>query len=434
MENPSVQVEDDDLRKLKWLMLSRVLFTLLLLGSSIILQLREKQPLNQNLVVLYWIIAATLLVSLFYSILLARIKRILRFAFIQISVDTFLVTLIILVTGVFSSIFSFLYLIVIIYSSLLLFRNGSMLIATFCSLQYAIIALFQYIGLLDSFFISNMRPSLDFGLSDVLYRIMITTWGCFSVAFLGSLLAERTRATEIELKVMKERIKRVEKLAYMGEMAAGLAHEIRNPLTSLSGSIQLLREELEYNFEHDKLMQIVLREAERLSLLVNNFLLFAKPPMGRAESIELDQILREIVILFEQNTNSRAKISISQDYLPGLWVKMDKGQFRQIIWNLLLNASEAIDAQGKIDLKVFKLRPKKVGISITDNGCGMSDDIINKMFDPFFTTKASGTGLGLSVVHRILESSNGWLDVYSQPGKGTCATLNLEQVDEPTKS
>ena len=112
-------------------------------------------------------------------------------------------------------------------------------------------------------------------------------------------------------------------------------------------------------------------------------------------------------------------------------MKLDKGQFKQIIWNLLLNASESIQSEGEIELKAFPLKQKRVAISIIDNGCGMSEETINKMFDPFFTTKASGTGLGLSVVHRILETCNGWLDVRSEVGKGTQVTLNLERIKAP---
>jgi two-component system sensor histidine kinase PilS (NtrC family) len=181
-------------------------------------------------------------------------------------------------------------------------------------------------------------------------------------------------------------------------------------------------------------MQIILREADRLSMLVNNFLLFAKPPVGRVESIQVDLVLAEIVILFEKDATFKKNINIKQDYAPEIWINMDRDQFKQIIWNLLLNASEAIESRGQIDIKSFVPNPKRVSISITDNGCGMSEKIINKMFDPFFTTKPSGTGLGLSVVHRILETSNGWLDVQSRVAEGTCITLNLEQADKTTKS
>ena len=116
---------------------------------------------------------------------------------------------------------------------------------------------------------------------------------CFAVAFLSTLLSEQTRKTKKELQTMEHHVKRVEKMALIGEMAAGLAHEIKNPLASLTGSIQLLKEDMRYDPDHDRLMQIILREADRLSSLASNFLFYARPPAGKVESIELGEVLLE---------------------------------------------------------------------------------------------------------------------------------------------
>ena len=268
--------------------------------------------------------------------------------------------------------------------------------------------------------------------TQVLYKVLITTFGCFAVAFLSSLLAEQTRKTKIELWAMEDHVKRVEKMAAIGEMAAGLAHEIKNPLASLSGSIQILKDGVELDADHARLMQIVLREADRLSSLVNNFLLFARPPAGRVENIELDKAILETVELFEKDSNCQERISIHRDIAQDLLVAMDPVHFRQVLWNLLLNASEAIDGEGSIDIKLQSLKNHRAMIEITDNGCGMSNETIKSIFDPFFTTKQNGTGLGLSIVHSILESYDGRLDVKSMEGTGTTFTLNLTQTVPPT--
>jgi two-component system sensor histidine kinase PilS (NtrC family) len=254
---------------------------------------------------------------------------------------------------------------------------------------------------------------------------------CVAVAFLSSFLSEQVRRTRRELRTMEDHVKRVDKMAAIGEMAAGLAHEIKNPLASLSGSIQLLREDIGYDADHDRLMQIVLREADRLSSLVTNFLLYARPPAGKAEALEAEKIIIDTIELFEKDGNNDGRIVTTKNIQPGIWISMDPVHLQQLLWNLLINAAEAIGGEGKIHIELFATKNKQVHIKITDNGCGMSPDDINLIFDPFFTTKASGTGLGLSIVHRILEAYDALLDVESEINQGTTFTLQFRQLDRP---
>ena len=417
-------------------MFFRVLFTTLLLGSTIILQLQESpSPLARPLLLLYGLIAGIFLLSFIYSLILLRVKQGLFFAYIQCGIDTFIVTLIIYVTGCFSSIFSFLYLVVIVYSSMLLFRKGSMIMASLCCIQYGIMVDLEYYGIILPFVMKGNVLAANYDWSIVLYRIIMIIFACFAVAFLSSLLAEQAESTRKELLAMKDRVKRVERLAAIGEMAAGLTHEIKNPLASLTGAIQLLKDEISYNYDHDKLMQIVLRETDRLSTLASNFLLFAKPPAGKVEKIKLDKALREIVELFEKDSACGGKILIKKEFHPDIWIEMDPAHLRQVFWNLLLNAAEAaadtIDGSGVIEIKTYPLNNEHACIKITDNGCGMSGETIKSIFNPFFTTKHSGTGLGLSIVHSILESYNIWIDVESEIDQGTTFTLNMKMIDPP---
>ena len=414
-------------------MFFRLLFTSLLLGSTIILQLGESpSPLAEPLLVLYGLITGIFLLSFIYAVILPRLKRGLIFAYIQIAVDTFVVTLIIFVTGSFASIFSFLYLVVIIYSSMLLSRKGIMVMAALCSIQYGIMVDLEYYAFINPFIMEGSFAAAYYPWSQVVFKIMIIMVACFAVAFLSSLLSEQVRKTKSELLALEERVKRVEKLAYMGEMAAGMAHEIKNPLASLAGSIQILREEINYNPHHDKLMQIVLRETDRLSNLVTSFLLFAKPPVAKVEKLELDRALAETVKLFEKDGSCFGRVSIIENFAPDIWIEMDPMHLRQVLWNLLLNAAESIDGKGHIDMKMYPLKHHYAVIRITDNGCGMSRELLKSIFDPFFTTKPSGTGLGLSIVHSILESYNTWIEVESSVSKGTTITLQLKRIDPPT--
>ena len=425
--------ESDFRNKLKWLMFFRVLFTSLLLGSTIVLQLEKSpSPLEKPLLVLYGMIAGVFLLSFIYALTFQRVRRILVFAYGQITIDTFVVTLVIFVTGSFSSIFSFLYLVVITYSSLFLFQRGSLIIAAFSTIQYGIMVDLEFYGILTPYLMEGALPAFYYPWSLVLYKVMIIMAACFAVAYLSGMLSEQVRKTRIELAAMEGRVKRVEKMAYLGRMAANMAHEIKNPLASLAGSIQLLREDLPYNPEHDKLMQIVLRETARLSELINNFLLFAKPTMGKIEVFELDKAVDEIVGLFEKNDSCWGRITITRDLTAGIWVEMDPLHLRQVLWNLLLNAAEAIEDTGTISIKVFQLKFGSAVVRISDSGCGMPDKIVSSIFDPFFTTKPNGTGLGLSIVHSILQSYSCRLDVDSQVGKGTTVTIKLSPISRPT--
>jgi two-component system sensor histidine kinase HydH len=425
--------EKDYKARLKWLLVFRVLFSGLLLGSTTILQFgKSPSPLAPPLLVLYGIIVLIFALSVIYAGLLNRVKQNITFAFVQISIDTLIVSLIIFVTGSFLSVFSFLYLVVIIYSSILLPRRAILTVAAFCSIQFGIIVGLEYYGILTPFGIEDNLLSQNYGWNQILYKIMITMMACLAVAFLSSLLSEQTRKTKKELKAMEDHVKRVEKMAAIGEIAAGLAHEIKNPLASLTGCIQLLKEDLHYDADHDRLMHIILREADRLSSLVTNFLLYARPPVGKVETFELDRELIETAELFEKDGSNDGRITTTKKTIPGIWVAMDPVHLRQILWNLLLNAAEAIAGEGNIHIDMYPPKNKHVCIKISDNGCGMSKETLKSIFDPFFTTKPNGTGLGLSIVHRILEAYDSWLEVDSEVNKGTTFTLKLKQINPPT--
>lgn len=424
--------EKDDKTKLKLLISIRILFSLLLLGSAIVLQFRETAtPVDQPLAVLYGLIVAILVISVIYYWFLKRVKSKITFAFIQTCIDTLFVTLIVFLTGGFVSVFSFLYLVVIIYSSMLLPMRGTMVIAALCSLQFGALVELEYFGFLNPVGPNGNPLAIAYNWSQIFFKLTITMTACFAVAFLSSLLSEQTRKTKEELRTMEGHVKRVEKMAAIGEMAAGLAHEIKNPLAALTGSIQLLQEDMRYDSDHARLMQIILREADRLSSLASNFLFYARPPAGKIEPIDLSRALLEIAELFEIDGSNNGRVKTTKNVSSNVWITIDPGHLHQILWNLLLNAAEAIDCEGKIGIEMFSAKNKYACVKITDNGCGISSETLKTIFDPFFTTKPNGTGLGLSIVHRILEANDAWLNVESQLNKGTTITLHFKQIAPP---
>lgn len=433
LKMPKTIPSDSDLgHKLRRLIFFRILFASLLLGSTLFVHIGVRKGVESPpFLFLYGLTAALFGLSLLYSLLLAKTKHELWLAYAQIVADSLLVTLILSITGGFTSVFTFLYLVVIIYTSIIVYRRGSLYLATACSLQYTLLVFLEYAGWLAPFAIAGSTSATDYTWHYIVYRVAIIIAGCYAVAFLSSHLAEQARSSRKELKAMGERVRRVEKMAAVGEMGAGLAHEIKNPLASITGSIQLLREEIPYDPSHDKLMQIILREADRLSALVGNFLLFARPPSGRSEPIELDAAIPETIRLVGQDRRCREGITIHHTGDSGAWIAMDQDHFRQVLWNLLLNAVEAIEGQGKVSIDVGPAKGPYVHIRISDTGCGIPEENLHYIFDPFFTSKPSGTGLGLSIVHSILESYGGWLEVESRPGQGAQFTVKVKRIERP---
>ena len=435
MRSTLSEAEEETYSRLRLLMFFRVLFTTLLLSSTIVLQTGKSIPaLAPPLLALYVLIVAIFLLSCIYALFLPHIRSPSRFAYVQIGIDTLIVTLVILVTGSFASIFSFLYLVVIIYSSILLERGGSILMAAFCSIQYGVLVNLEFYGLFTPFVVDASPTAMTYLWRDVLYKVMITMVSCFAVAILSDMLSEQVRKSRKALKTMEERMRRVEKLASMGEMAAGMAHELKNPLAALAGSIQLLREEPPNRRTHERLIQIALRETSRLNDLLTDFLMFARPPAGKRQPLRLDRAVNEIIALFEKDGTCAERIVIRKKLAPDMWADIDPVHLRQILWNLMLNAAEAIEGRGLIDVEVRATRNERVEIRIRDNGCGIPPELMESVFNPFFTTKADGTGLGLSVVHRLLESYDSYLQVESQSGRGALFILTLNQIPEPVKS
>ncbi len=433
MTPQSSQTGDSELRqKIQWLNRYRFLFTLVLLGSTLFFHFsRYSLTLNTSLIILYAAIAVLLYLCLLYTALQRRSVREDLLAYVQITIDSVVVTIILLVTGFFESVFVFLYLVVIIYTSILLHRRGSLVMAALCSFEYLLLVFLYYSEWLRPLASANLQTVAHFQWHLVAYRTVITVFACFAVALLSSHLAEQAQRTRKELKAMGDRVRRVEKMAAVGEMGAGLAHEIKNPLASITGSIQLLREEIPFESGRDKLMQIILREADRLSALVGNFLLFARPPSGKSVPIDLDSAIPETIRLVEQDRRFRNTVTIEQSGSGGLWIIIDPDHFRQILWNLLLNAVEAIDGEGWVGVSVDTTKNGYIGIRISDDGCGISEAQMQSIFDPFYTSKPHGTGLGLSIVHSILESYEGWLEVESRAGQGTHFTMKIRRIPPP---
>ncbi|MBW1856680.1 MAG: PAS domain-containing protein [Deltaproteobacteria bacterium] len=237
------------------------------------------------------------------------------------------------------------------------------------------------------------------------------------------------------IREMEQEVKRMEDMAMLGELAAGIAHEIRNPLASISGSIQVLNDSLSKEETHinRRLIEIVLREVSRLDHLVNDFLQFARPQRIEIEEFELNQLIMDTLYLFQNSQSWSEHLDIDTKIMSPLTIKSDPHQLKQIFWNIFLNASEAmpkgglisINAQKETNFKSSSESIESVRIKIEDNGPGLDPKIAKEIFKPFSTTKKDGSGLGLAIVKRLVEGLGGKVSGENLASEGTAITIRL---------
>jgi two-component system sensor histidine kinase PilS (NtrC family) len=558
-------MDQKTLKTVKGLMLCRIIILTLLLSIAFLFQLSEKRlffiPLTNSF---YYFISLFYLVTIIYGLFLKKTRSLKKFAFIQFVLDHLFIIGLIYFTGGEESFFPITYIFSIIGSSILFYKRGAFLSASFATLLYGLLLVFQlyqwiappgqssasaletgqtfyslviymaafYIVAFLSSTISeelkrkkkeliqkqadyhqletfnqNIIQSLDSGLLtiDLSGRIIFlnrtgekilnrnerelketSIYGLFSKIdevierirkkpsesfsnyqryetlltdqdgrkiYLGFSISPLTDTEGSSIgytlifqditkyKEMEEQMKRVDKMAAVGVLAAGMAHEIRNPLASLSGSIQMLKSELTLNDYQQHLMEITLRESERLNALITDFLLFAHPPQIHKTFYPLRRIIQETLDLFIHSPYFHDGIRI---FRPNgheeIQAFVDPDQMKQVFWNLIINSAQALFDGGEIRIQLGKgnardeislldsstLKEKEwIKISVIDTGNGIAPQEKDKIFEPFFTTKENGTGLGLSIVHKIIESHNGLIKVESESGKGATFTVFL---------
>jgi two-component system sensor histidine kinase PilS (NtrC family) len=227
-----------------------------------------------------------------------------------------------------------------------------------------------------------------------------------------------------------------QRLAAVGEMAAGIAHEIRNPLASMSGSLQILRQELPLSDEQSLLMDIVLRESDRLNETIRSFLAYARPQRNPSVRLDVRQLVTDTATLLQNSPELLETHAIRCDVPPGpVWCLADEAQIRQIVWNLATNGLRAMPEGGALTLTVSARESSgdqaaTVTIAVTDEGIGIDPEELDGIIQPFRGGFARGTGLGLSIVHRIVSDYGGELLMTSQRGRGTTVTVKLPSAEQ----
>jgi two-component system sensor histidine kinase PilS (NtrC family) len=237
-----------------------------------------------------------------------------------------------------------------------------------------------------------------------------------------------------DIKKLERDARMQQRLAAVGEMAAGIAHEIRNPLASMSGSIQILRQELPLSAEQEQLMDIVLRESERLNGSIRSFLSYARPQRFEIARFDVRRALNDTALLLRNSAEVRDDHVIDLD-VPGteLWFEADENQIKQIVWNLATNGLRAMPEGGRLKLSgLFEPTSDSLVITVQDAGIGIAPEELDGLFQPFHGSFAKGSGLGLAIVHRIVTDYNGEIQVSSRRGEGTAVSVRLPARAEVT--
>jgi signal transduction histidine kinase len=243
-------------------------------------------------------------------------------------------------------------------------------------------------------------------------------------------MEEKIQKTTADLRKTEAQLIRSEKLAALGQLSAGIAHEIRNPLTSINILIHSLTENLPTEHSRWEDLKVIEEEILRINEIVDQFLRFAKPASPLLEKTNLIPIFEEILQLLRPQIE-RCRIAVKKEFEPLPLITVDKEQIKQVILNLLMNAIQAMTGGGKLGMSG---RLSKDGywveLAIQDSGVGIPPEDIDKLFDPFFSTKEGGIGLGLSIAHRIIDQHHGKIEVESTPEKGTLFTISLPVLTE----
>ena len=395
-----------------------------LLVSAFIIQLSSSDA-QPNLPFYYLIFGAYGFSAIFFG-LYAWGRRLVVQAYVQVVFDLLLSTAFVYISGGIASSMYFLFLFPIIAAGLVVSGRAGFLAASLSAILFGLLADGVYFGFIPAF---QPEHAVKASLGSLLVTIFIA-WGVFFViAAMMSYLAGSLRRTRAALRVAEKEIIVRERLSEAGRVSASLAHEIRNPLAAISGSVQVLKKELVLSAVQRDLMDIVLKESERVSHSLEQFLDFARPSKKIFSEISLTDILDEMLKILQGGGELSGKVEVEGNFRSSdLQYYGNAGEFKQVFWNLIKNAAKAMPEGGRLRLDFLGPRRKEIRIVVADTGRGMTEEDKKHLFEPFYSGFENGRGLGMSIVRRIVDDYDGRIDVRSELHKGTEVLITLPVV------
>ncbi len=397
----------------------------LIIITSIIISVFIQFEASEHLIFfpLFYLIIAVYFLSLIYFILYHLGTYYVFQVYLQIFFDLLFITLLVYLAGGLRGSFYFLYIFEIIAASIVLSSRATYITAALSSVFFGILVDGMYLGVIP-YFDSGQRAEYSFGF--VLNNIFIA-WGVFFlVAFLMNYLTGSLRKTRKQLQIAEKELEIKKNLAVAREFSAQLAHEIRNPLAAISGSVQVLRKEMNLSGEQNRLMGIVIEESQRASQSIEQFLNMASPSKETFSELNLSALMDETLTLMQRGGVLDNKYRIEGNYKSAkLTYYGSNNQFKQIFWNLLKNGIKAMPEGGTLKIDFIKKGKDEISLVFSDNGSGMAKEEKARLFEPFYSGFKEGKGIGLAIVHRIVDDYKGRIEVFSDPGKGTKIVIML---------
>lgn len=405
-----------------WFIVFRLIIITTLFIAILVIQIATSTFLP---LYVFYLIFASYFLSLIFFLLYTWGKYTTFQVYLQIFFDLLLITALVYYSGGLRGSFYFLYIFEIIAASVVLSNTAAYVTATLSGILFAGLIDGLYLGLIPQFEPGAPVPaSLGAVITDV-----VTSWGVFFlVAFLVNYLTGNLRKTRVELDQAQKELELKKSLALAGEISAHLAHEIRNPLAAISGSVQVLRNELSLNGEQKDLMDIIIDESDRISHSIEQFLNLASPGKQTFMAVDLSKALKESITLLQRSGELNGKTVIEGNFETAeINCYGNSNQFKQIFWNLIKNSLKAMPEGGTLSINLHQKKKNEIELTFKDTGEGMAEEDKQKLFEPFYSGFKTGKGIGMTVVRRIIDDYNGRIHVTSELNKGTEITILLPQ-------
>lgn len=398
-----------------WLILLRVIIVTTLAVSAVIIQYSASTFLP--LMLFYYLIIAAYILSVFYLLLYYWGKYQTFQVCLQIFFDLLLITAFVYVSGGLRGSFYFLYIFGIIAASIVISKRAAYLTAALSGVFFGVLVNLMHLGLLP-YFGSDQPTELSPG--TVFNNIFISWSMFFIVAFLVNYMREGIRRTTEKLRLAERELEIKKRLALAGEFSAHLAHEIRNPLAAISGSVQVLRDSLELTDEQKELMDNIVEQSGRVSHSIEQYLSLVSPDKKTFSDLDLGSVVEETLLLLEDNGELNGNFQVNGNYKNShISYFGNANQFKQMFWNLIRNAIKATPEGGTITIDFDQNQRNEVHLRIADSGNGLQEEERINLEESAPSSFQSGAGIGMAVVRRIVDDYNGKIHVRPGQNKGT---------------
>jgi two-component system, NtrC family, sensor histidine kinase HydH len=406
-------------RHIFWFILIRTIAVTSILVAVVIIQ--SSTSVFLPVVPFYFIVFLAYLLSLLYLGFYSWWEQYTAQAYLQTVIDLLLITGLVYISGGLSGSMYLLYIFSVVGASVVIGNRAAYLTAGLSAILFGLLVDGLYFGIIPYFSPDQYRER---SLGLVLFTIFLAWSLIFLIAFLANYLTNNLRKAREELNLAQKELEIKERLASAGRFSAQLAHEVRNPLAAISGAVQVLRGELNLDEEQRSLMDIVVKESERVSQSIEQFMDLATPGRQVFSWVNLPGVLEETLTLLRSSGELNGRHLLTGNYTSA---KADyygnPNQFKQVFWNLAKNALKAMPEGGTLTVDFFQEKKKSLRIRFADTGRGLTEEEKEHLFEPFFSRFENGHGLGMTVVRNIVDDYDGRIEVRSELRQGTEISL-----------